>query len=61
MSIGLLTKIIVKGYENFSHLGGMISKITGTKKSLGGGCGFSREVDESRKGSGAAGIINPAR
>ena len=37
MSIGLLTQIIVKGNENFSHQGGIISKIPGTKNLLGGG------------------------
>ncbi|MEN4524887.1 hypothetical protein [Pantoea agglomerans] len=36
MSIDLLSQIIVKGSENFSHQGGMVSNIPG-KKPLSGG------------------------
>lgn len=36
LSIDLLSQIIVKGSENFSHQGGMVSNIPG-KKPLSGG------------------------
>lgn len=46
MSIDLLSQIIVKGSENFSHQGGMVSNIPGKKKRSVAGCGIGWETHD---------------